>query len=88
MLFELAIFISIFIKPDPNEELGHLYILKQIESDGNIDDWSGKINATNSLIKQAQKSTNDKIQKVEDKIQKIEEKQDKLLELFNKFVSK
>jgi len=53
MLFELAIFISIFTKPDPNEELGHLYILRQIESDGSIDDWSGKINATNSLIKQA-----------------------------------
>jgi len=53
MLLELAIFMSIFIKADPNEELGHLYILRQVESDGNIDDWGGKINATNSLIKQA-----------------------------------
>ena len=49
LLRDLLEFFSIFQKQ--SEELGHLYILRLKHTKANEDDWSGKINATNSLIK-------------------------------------
>jgi len=66
-MFELASVRSFFTKVksiftknkidpnDPNEELGHIYILRQKRNEKNHDvEWSGKINATNSLIKKTE----------------------------------
>ena len=44
---------------DSNTELGHLYVFRQAKGLDSGDDWQGRINATNTLIKE----TRDKIYK-------------------------
>ena len=51
-------------KRKTNEEIGFLYVLEVKKNENQEDDWSGKINATNDLIKETQTIVSDKINEI------------------------
>ena len=62
MLHDYQEFLQLFKKH--NHELGHIYIMRKTRSLDTGDDWDGKINATNNLIKHSKKKLSDEIQSV------------------------
>ena len=69
ILFDYSQFLKMFKKED--KCLGHIYILRHIKGDDSADDWAGKINSINNLVKSTKKKVTDDITSVKADIQKV-----------------
>ena len=77
MLYDLSLFLNLFIKDESDEDMKHLYILRHLESPDNTE-WVGKINSTNKLLKELSTTFKSKISSVDKKVTKTDMKVTKL----------